>query len=204
MDSYIYQCNNSIPAPLCYDIIQLFELDDGRYIGSTLGGINKTIKDTTDFVIPKDPTSKWNKIEVFLKKELNSHLKKYINSINKSDNYLPKNNCNIDGSALKNCSLQVDNFMVQKYDKGKGKYVYHNDFDNDFINKRYRIITFLWYLNDINEGGETEFWDSYKIKPEKGKIILFPAFWCFPHRGNMPISDDKYIITGWFYNDDYR
>jgi hypothetical protein len=23
--------------------------------------------------------------------------------------------------------------------------------------------------------------------------------WCFPHRGNIPISSDKYIITGWLY-----
>ena len=61
------------------------------------------------------------------------------------------------------------------------------------------MFTYLWYLNTVIEGGETVFWDSYKIKPEAGKIVLFPACWTFPHTGKMPISNDKYIITGWIY-----
>jgi hypothetical protein len=91
--------------------------------------------------------------------------------------------------------------MIQKYNKGIGKYVYHNDFqiENNSDKYKYRVITFLWYLNTVDEGGETEFWDSYKIKPLSGKLLLFPANWCFQHRGIMPISDNKYIITGWLY-----
>jgi hypothetical protein len=201
IDKYIYRSKNSIPTPLCDDIIELFDDETNKFEGVTLGGVNKTIKDTTDFVIPKEPDTRWKKIEEFLKKELHKHLMIYLGNVNDSDNYLPKNNSKYDASMLKGCSFQVDGLMVQKYDKGKGKYIYHNDFHNDISKKRYRVITFLWYLNDVEEGGETEFWDSFKIKPEKGKIILFPSFWCFPHRGNMPISDNKYIITGWFYND---
>ena len=62
-----------------------------------------------------------------------------------------------------------------------------------------RHLTFLWYLNDVEEGGETEFWGQYGIKPEAGKLILFPASWTFPHKANVPISSDKYIITGWLW-----
>ena len=62
-----------------------------------------------------------------------------------------------------------------------------------------RKLTFLWYINDVEEGGETEFFGNHKIKPEAGKLILFPASWTFPHCGKMPISDDKYIITGWLW-----
>ena len=90
--------------------------------------------------------------------------------------------------------------LLQKYEKNKGKYTYHNDFNIDYEKKRYRVVTFLWYLNDVEEGGQTEFWGGkHKIKAEKGKLILFPAAWNFPHRGCMPISDNKYIITNWFY-----
>jgi hypothetical protein len=89
--------------------------------------------------------------------------------------------------------------MIQKYDKLDGKYIYHDDSFIDFNKNRYRVFTYLWYLNTVTEGGETVFWDSYKIKPEAGKLVLFPACWTFPHTGKMPISDNKYIITGWVY-----
>ena len=54
----------------------------------------------------------------------------------------------------------------------------------------------------MDEGGETQFWDNYKVKPQKGKLVLFPASWTYPHSGLMPISHDKYIITGWIYSYD--
>jgi hypothetical protein len=57
----------------------------------------------------------------------------------------------------------------------------------------------MWYLNDVNEGGETLFFEKYSIKPQKGKIVIFPAEWFFQHKGKIPISNDKYIITGWIY-----
>ena len=94
-------------------------------------------------------------------------------------------------------------FLMQKYNKNEGKFVYHDDFSilNDL--KIHRVITYLWYLNNVDEGGTTEFLGGkLHIKPEKGKLVLFPASWCFPHRGNVPISNDKYIITGWFYEED--
>ena len=67
--------------------------------------------------------------------------------------------------------------------------------------KTYRVLTYLFYLNDIDEGGETEFFGGdIKIIPKAGKLIIFPASWTFPHCGKMPISSNKYIITGWIYN----
>ena len=32
-----------------------------------------------------------------------------------------------------------------------------------------------------------------------GKLLIFPATWTYMHRGNVPISEDKYIVTGWLY-----
>jgi len=62
-----------------------------------------------------------------------------------------------------------------------------------------RIITFIWYLNNVEEGGETLF-EDFKIKPMEGSLLFFPATWTYPHSGAMPTSNDKYIITGWIYN----
>jgi hypothetical protein len=189
----VYQQKYSIPDRLCSDIITMYELENIKFEGSTIGGVQKDVKDTTDLIIPKHDV-KWSKIESFLYEELSKGLAGYIQQIdiintpNSVKNYKHFND------------LQVDNFMIQKYDKQQGKYIYHNDYYADHILHRERVITFLWYLNTVDEGGETEFWGGkFFIKPEVGKLLLFPASWTFPHRGKVPISNDKYIITGWFY-----
>jgi hypothetical protein len=199
MTDFIVEFKHSIPQPLCDTIINMFNYEDTKYEGLTLGGVQKDIKNTTDFCIPKQ-NEKWHKIENFLYKELYSKIKKYTNTINEKLNILSENNYNMNFSIFFDKSIFTDNFMIQKYEKNKGKYVYHNDFAlHNCIDKSYRVITFLWYLNNVKEGGETIFWDNYKIKPEKGKLLLFPASWTYPHTGKMPISSDKYIITGWLY-----
>ena len=60
-----------------------------------------------------------------------------------------------------------------------------------------RYITFIWYLNDVSEGGETEMKGNIRIKPEAGKLLLFPSTWTYPHCSRPTISNDKYAIVGW-------
>ena len=62
---------------------------------------------------------------------------------------------------------------------------------------RDRIITFIWFLNTVEEGGEIEMYTGEKIKPECGKLIFFPANWTYTYNSTMPISGDKYFISGW-------
>jgi hypothetical protein len=61
-----------------------------------------------------------------------------------------------------------------------------------------RFISFFWYLNDVAEGGETEFVDL-TIKPEAGKLVIFPPLWMFPHKGNPPISNEKYLLSTYLH-----
>ena len=198
MEKFIYINQNSMSSQLSNDIIQLFEeYKNVHKKGATLGGINDKIKKTTDYVIPFNPDEKWVKMQNFLKKELNKNISKYLNELNSMIN--PVNNYGDNFNILHTNFLQYDEFMIQKYDKLDGKYVYHNDVFIDFNKNRFRVFTYIWYLNTVTDGGETVFWDFYKIKPQAGKLVLFPACWTFPHTGKMPISDDKYIITGWIY-----
>ena len=199
MNEFIYNSKNSLPDTMCDEIIELFETSEGKYDGMTLSGVLKHLKDTTDFIIPKN-NKIWHNIEQYLYNELSTKLLDYMDVVNKKEEYNLQNNSNITFKVFGDNTIQhIDSFMIQKYEKGAGKYIYHNDFLMDINKSRYRTITYLWYLNTIEEGGETEFFGNYKIKPEKGKLILFPASWCYPHRGKVPISDNKYIITGWFY-----
>ena len=54
------------------------------------------------------------------------------------------------------------------------------------------------YLNDVTEGGYTEFPSQNKLfQPRTGDILIWPAFWTHPHRGITSKTQTKYIITGW-------
>lgn len=61
-----------------------------------------------------------------------------------------------------------------------------------------RFLSFFWYLNDVTDGGETEFLDL-TIKPKKGRLVVFPPLWLFPHKGIEPISNSKYIISTYLH-----
>lgn len=200
MDEYfIKEIKNSIPNRLCDEIILMYELENIKYEGLTMGGVTKSIKDTTDMIIPVNDI-KWKKIENFLYNELSTNLKIYFSRLNNINN---ENNNSIKNIKIftKDAENLITNaFMIQKYDSGIGKYTYHDDFHVDHEMKKYRMVTFLWYLNDITEGGETEFFNGkIIIKPETGKLLLFPSSWLYPHRGKTPFLSDKYIITGWLY-----
>jgi len=61
-----------------------------------------------------------------------------------------------------------------------------------------RFLSFMWYLNDVDEGGLTVF-DDLSVKPQTGKLIIFPPLWMFPHRGEAPISNPKYILSTYLH-----
>jgi hypothetical protein len=74
----------------------------------------------------------------------------------------------------------------------------HNLNANNFNNKS-KILTFIWYLNDQNDA-ETDI-SGYRVKPEKGKLLIFPSEWFFPYNDTYPRINNKYIITGSIYID---
>jgi len=62
-----------------------------------------------------------------------------------------------------------------------------------------RAVTWMIYLNDVEEGGSTEFpYQRQVFQPKAGSLLLWPAGYTHPHRGNPVYSNDKYIVTGWF------
>ncbi len=186
----IYINKTSISRELCNDMINLFEQEERRYAGIMASGLNKKIKDTTDFMITKGGP-RWDKINKLLSKELNNNTIQYI----KKRSNMVHSNYHIFCTDY----LSSETMQLQKYEKNVGKYLYHHDGICNFTERKIRKLTFIWYLNDVEEGGETEFWSKYSIKPEAGKLVLFPADWTFPHTGKVPISNDKYIITGWLW-----
>lgn len=87
-------------------------------------------------------------------------------------------------------------FKIQKIGVGCGYHVWH--FESETKDSMHRIFTWMIYLNDVEEGGETEFlYQHLRIKPKKGTLVIFPAGYTHTHRGNTPLSNTKYIVTGW-------
>ena len=59
-----------------------------------------------------------------------------------------------------------------------------------------RYLVFLWYLNNVDVGGETTFPDlGVTIAPRAGRLLIFPPYWMYQHAGLPPRSGDKYIIS---------
>tara|TARA_R110000824_G_scaffold203108_1_gene387466 strand:+ start:1839 stop:2432 length:594 start_codon:yes stop_codon:yes gene_type:complete len=86
---------------------------------------------------------------------------------------------------------------IQKTLPTEGYHVWHIEHGKGFENEP-RAFVFSIYLNDVEEGGETEFLNfSQRVKPKKGRIVIWPAGFPYVHRGNPPLSGEKYILTSW-------
>lgn len=63
-----------------------------------------------------------------------------------------------------------------------------------------RFLVLFFYLNDVEEGGETIFPDlNLSFKPTKGTALVFPPLWLYPHAGLEPISSSKYIVGSYLH-----
>lgn len=99
--------------------------------------------------------------------------------------------------ALKNSGAHNNYaWKVQKTELGQGYHVWH--YESDCADHSRRLLVWALYLNDVAEGGETEFlYQSKRVKPKAGTLVIWPASFTHVHRGNPPLSNTKYIVTGW-------
>jgi len=179
--SFLFEYNNSLTDMLCETIIESFdsELHDGNI-----------------FNIPKNSKT-WGKIERMLYKELlvklNETKLKLLENINMNNELL----------LLLNKSLYTKHITIQKIDIGDKCINNYN-----LIPNRYNVLTYIFYLNDIMEGGELIFnVDNVSgnnstnltkniIKPTIGKLVLLQEDIKFPYICCLPKSNVQYIISG--------
>lgn len=95
---------------------------------------------------------------------------------------------------LKSFPLLATGYKIQMYPKQQGYFRWHAD--SLGRNARNRVAAMVLYLNDVEQGGETEFFHQHiKIAPKAGYLVMFPAGWNYMHCGHVPESNDKYIIS---------
>ena len=92
---------------------------------------------------------------------------------------------------------------IQKTLPGEGYHIWHCEKDPT---ESRRVLAWMLYLNDVEEGGETEFLhQKLRYLPKKGDFLVWPASFTHLHRGNPPLSGEKYIVTGWYeYINEYQ
>ena len=89
---------------------------------------------------------------------------------------------------------------IQRYYPEEGYFLTHCENDgncNGFSEKR--MLVWMIYLNDVTDGGETEFpTQNIKFQPRAGDILIWPAYFTHPHHGITSRTQTKYILTGWY------
>jgi hypothetical protein len=181
IENFVGIYENAFSKEYCNDIIQYFELLHSKGCSITRQqespGMLKTTRDTdtvwsdirdTDF-IPSFNEKFWECYSLY------------------ADKYDV-----IKASAQHNIYM----WKVQKSVVGQGYHVWHYEGDTRITCNR--LLAWILYLNDVEEGGETEFlYYPKRIKPKAGTLILWPSAFTHTHRGNPPMSNTKYIVNGW-------
>jgi len=91
----------------------------------------------------------------------------------------------------------TEGFNIQEYKPKEGFLKYHTE--RCSLKTCLRHLVFMTYLNDIDDGGQTEFYyQKLKVKPKKGLTLIWSADWTFAHKGIVSPTQTKYITTGWF------
>jgi hypothetical protein len=92
--------------------------------------------------------------------------------------------------------ILTPSIRIQKTQVGGGYHLWHCEHGSIQVGSR--LLAWTIYLNDVHEGGETEFlYQHMRVPSKQGSVCIFPSGFTHAHRGNPPLSNDKYIITSW-------
>lgn len=218
-NDFVRVINNAINPELCSRIIDIFESSNNTSVGHTGGGVDKEKKNSIDVSIQRH--KEFQPILEDVLQGTTKHIVEYIKDfyfaligpialtmkhpITGQPTALTADNFDTLGMPkvenLVKYMFRLGEINAQKYVVNKGGYPYwHSEIypQQNSTEALHRNLLFMFYLNDVEEGGETEFYyQKLKIKPKAGTMVIAPAGFTHTHRGNMPISSDKYILTSW-------
>jgi hypothetical protein len=171
---------------ICTDLIKYFENSPNQTQGvlsleSGKVGVNKKEKLSTDVCIRVGNQDK--EILNYYKE-----LTKVVEEYKKKYKY-----CNIQQHEWG----MFEDWNLQKYKPKEGYFMKHFEKTGGVTINRH--LAFMTYLNDVRNGGETEFYyQKLKIKPEAGLTLIWGTDWTTTHRGLTSRTETKYIATGWY------
>ena len=178
---------SQISHEVCDGLLEYYNdhLEMPHYVGSgvTAGGLDKTKKDSHDIHVRRSQA------------KIDPRISAYLKSLKQvSDLYVERY------PFVKDVAwCLAEDFNIQWYRPGGGYHVQHCEQGPASFDTLGRVMVWMTYLNDVEEGGETVWPDlDVKIKPKKGSTLIWPAYWTHSHHGIVAPNEDKYIITGWY------
>ena len=87
-----------------------------------------------------------------------------------------------------------EEFRVKRYrEDSTDEFADHVDVGDHNSARRF-LVCFL-YLNDVEDGGTTDFPKiSYSVTPKCARMLIFPPTWMYRHAGRPVIKGTKYIL----------
>jgi hypothetical protein len=219
MTDFIGVFDNALSAEFCDQFIDLFEQSPHLKQGTTSGGVDLNKKVSQDLYLNAHPeyAQHLQHIQQVTAQHVFNYAEEHLFMIIGAFGlkvYHPKTGQPVDVTfdnfeevakpqlpVLVQQLFRLGNIQAQKYEVNKGGYPYwHSEVYPQLEHNEalHRVLLFMFYLNDVHEGGETEFYyQQKKIAPKKGTMVIAPGYFTHTHRGNKPISNDKYILTSW-------
>lgn len=182
----IYEEKNTLDKEVCNDMISWYEnkLISGE-VGINYANVsNKIRKDVSITACHNFESFEpfYNQLDSIIKKHVKRCFKKWY----------------IEGDYI------ITGYKFQKSTEGGGFTKWHaeaNVGNPKFWRSRNRFGVWMFYLNDTDTGYTDFMHQKLSIKPEIGKLVIWPAYFTHTHRANPDLKEDKYIITGWLETD---
>jgi hypothetical protein len=177
----IFYVKQLISKDLCARIIDNYVRDPRKRNGCTVGGrgqsrLQHEVKVSTDLEFV--PEGEWTQAFNELNGAVNTALENLVAQV----------------PSLQVWPLWWTGYKIQHYTKNQGYFKWH--FDALGPGTWDRQLAMVIYLNSVDAGGETCFHrQNLKFKPIAGDALIFPTFWTHAHCGEVPVSEDKYIIS---------
>ena len=87
-------------------------------------------------------------------------------------------------------------FNVRRVPVSGGFHQWHHEHSYE---RPHRVLAWHLTIEAPEMGGETEFlYQSMRLDPKVGQLVIWPAGFTHKHRGNPPLKGHKTYITGWF------
>lgn len=219
MHDFIEVIDGALSPQLCAELIGAFERSPHLRPGRAGGGVDTGKKCSTDLDLSghEEHRAQLQAVAAAVSTQLAAYFRKYhfaliaplaltvTDPATGAPTALTHDNFETQGvpriPELMQAIYRIGPVQAQRYDAGRGHYAYwhcevfpqapHNE-------ALHRSLLWMVYLNDVAQGGQTEFFYQQKsIQPRTGRMVIAPAYFTHTHRGCPPVSGDKYILTSW-------